>query len=110
MEAAMNSAAIRELIEVAQGRRPADVVLRGGKVVNVFSGEVEEVAVAIAGGRVAGLSEDPGRDVGARGGMGLDGRFLAPAFLDAHIYLGGTQLWGGGVGGGARAPGDGGGR
>src|SRR4051794_30762347 len=32
-EAAMNSAATRELIEVAQGQRPADLVLQGGKVV-----------------------------------------------------------------------------
>ena len=31
---------LHELIEVAQGRRPADLVLRGGRVVNVICGEI----------------------------------------------------------------------
>ena len=89
----MDAEAIRALIEVAQGRRPADLVLRGGRVVNVFSGEIEEVAVAVHDGRVAGLSDDPGRYAGAREVADLDGRFLAPAFIDAHIHLESTQLW-----------------
>ena len=89
----MDPTAIRELIEVAQGRRPADLVLRGGRVVNVFSGEIEPVAVAVHGGRVAGLDADAGRFAGAREELDLGGRFLAPAFIDAHIHLESSQLW-----------------
>ncbi len=89
----MDSAALRTLIDVAQGRAPADLVLRGGRVVNSFSGEIEAVAVAIVGGRIAGLSADPGRYAGARETLDLDGRFLAPSFIDAHIHLESTQLW-----------------
>ncbi len=89
----MHSAALRTLIDVAQGRAPADLVLRGGRVVNSFSGEIEAAAVAIVGGRVAGLSTDPARYAGARAIIDLDGRFLAPAFIDAHIHLESTQLW-----------------
>jgi adenine deaminase len=89
----MDSAALREQIEVAQGRRPADLVLTGGRTVNVFSGEIEEVAVAIHAGRVAGLSEDAGRYAGARDLIDLEGRYLAPSFIDAHIHLESSQLW-----------------
>lgn len=89
----MHSAALRTLIDVAQGRAPADLVLRGGRVVNSFSGEIEAAAVAIVGGRVAGLSADPARYAGARETLDLGGRFLAPAFIDAHIHLESTQLW-----------------
>ncbi len=89
----MDTAAIGNLIAVAQGQHPADLVLRGGRVVNVFSGEVEEVAVAIHGGRVAGLSADAARYDGAHETIDLDGRYLAPAFIDAHIHLESSQLW-----------------
>ena len=89
----MDVPALRELIEAAQGQRPADLVLRGGKVVNVFSGEVEEVAVAVHGGRIAGLSAEPGAYADAREMIDLEGRYLAPSFIDAHIHLESSQLW-----------------
>ncbi len=89
----MDTQSLRELIEAAQGQRPADLVLRGGRVVNVFSGEIEEVAVAIYDGRVAGLSGEPGAYADARETIDLAGRYLAPAFIDAHIHLESTQLW-----------------
>ncbi|MDP9373348.1 MAG: amidohydrolase family protein, partial [Chloroflexota bacterium] len=89
----MDIGALRELIEVAQGRRPADLVLRGGRVVNVFSGEIERAAVAVHGGRVAGLDADGGRFADARETIDLEGRYLAPAFIDAHIHLESSQLW-----------------
>ncbi|MFN8515254.1 MAG: amidohydrolase family protein, partial [Chloroflexia bacterium] len=89
----MDVTTLRELIEAAQGQRPADLVLRGGRVVNVFSGEIEEVAVAIYGGRVAGLSAEPGAYADARETIDLAGRYLAPSFIDAHIHLESTQLW-----------------
>ena len=89
----MDTDTLRQLIAVAQGQAPADLVLRGGRVVNVFSGEIEEVAVAIVGGWIAGLSPDPGRYDGAVETVDLDGHFLTPSFIDAHIHLESTQLW-----------------
>src|SRR4051812_24508677 len=93
MEERLDSDTLRELIAVAQGQRPADLVLHNGKVINVFSREVEEVAVAIVGGRIAGLSPDPSRYADARETIDLAGRYLAPSFIDAHIHLESTQLW-----------------
>jgi adenine deaminase len=89
----MEVSIIRELIEAAQEQRPADLVLRGGRVVNVFSGEVEKVAVAVYAGRVVGFSAEPGAYADAREVIDLEGRYLAPSFIDAHIHLESTQLW-----------------
>jgi adenine deaminase len=44
------------LLAVARGDAPADLVLSGGRVVNVFTGEVEQgVDVAVADGVIAGV-------------------------------------------------------
>jgi adenine deaminase len=79
----------RRLVEVAMGRRPADVVIRDGKWVCVQSGEiVEHTDIAIAGDRIAYVGED------ARHAIGPDtaviparGRFLVPGLLDGHMHV-----------------------
>ena len=38
-----------ELISVAKGEIPADLILANGRVINVFSGEIEQANVAIYG-------------------------------------------------------------
>ena len=60
------------LMSVARGETPADLVFRGGRVVNVFSGELEEVDVALAGPWIAALG--PGYE--AKTTIDLDGSFL----------------------------------
>ena len=75
--------ALEELIRTARGDAPADLVLRGGRVVDVFSGEVLEADVAVLGDRVAGVGE------GYEGRSELDcsGRWIAPGFLDGHMHV-----------------------
>jgi adenine deaminase len=71
------------LVAVARGEAPADLVFRGGRVVNVFSGELEEVDVVVAGPWIAALG--PGYD--GKTIINLDGRLLAPGFVDAHVHV-----------------------
>ncbi|MEE8110790.1 MAG: adenine deaminase [bacterium] len=73
---------LAEFIGVARGDAPADLVLRGGKVVNVLSGEVQETSVAIHRGRIAGLGDYEGREI-----QELEGLFLSPGFIDAHCHI-----------------------
>jgi len=73
----------KRLLAVARGDEPADVVFSGGRVVNVFTGEVEATDVALAGERIAGLGDGyRGREV-----VELDGAWLAPGFIDAHVHI-----------------------
>ncbi|MCC6457877.1 MAG: adenine deaminase [Caldilineaceae bacterium] len=72
-----------DLIAVARGDRPADLLIRGGRVVNLFSGEIEEVDIAVAGNKIAGL----GRDYHASEVIDARGAFVVPGLIDAHVHI-----------------------
>ena len=46
---------INNLVRVARGDAPADLVLRNAQLVNVYSGEIYPTDVAIQGARIAGI-------------------------------------------------------
>jgi adenine deaminase len=74
-------------LAVARGDEPADVVVRGGRVLSVFTREWLEVDIAVADGWIAGLGEYDGREV-----VHASGRFVVPGFIDAHMHLESTKL------------------
>jgi adenine deaminase len=74
-------------LAVARGDEPADVVVRGGHVLSVFTREWLETDVAIADGWVAGLGEYEGHEV-----VDASGRYVVPGFIDAHMHLESTKL------------------
>ena len=54
--------ALKKRILTAKGESPADLVLKGGKVVNLFSGEISEKDVAVFDGVIVGTGVwPPGR-------------------------------------------------
>src|ERR671938_1853286 len=69
-------------LAVARGDEPADVVVRGGRVLSVFTREWLDVDVAIADGWIAGLGEYEGRDE-----LDASGRWVVPGFVDAHVHI-----------------------
>jgi adenine deaminase len=79
--------ALRRRLAVARGDEPADLVVRGGRVLSVFTKEWLEVDVAIADGFVAGLGEYEGTDA-----LDASGRWVVPGFIDAHMHLESTKL------------------
>lgn len=72
-----------ELIEVARGDAPADLVLRNARLVNVLSGEIEETDIVVLRSRIAAL----GRGYAARQEIDLQGRYVCPGFIDAHVHV-----------------------
>jgi adenine deaminase len=74
-------------LAVARGDEPADLVVRGGRVLSVFTREWLEVDVAVADGWIAGLGEYEGTEV-----VDASGRYVVPGFLDAHMHLESTKL------------------
>ena len=73
---------LEELIAVANGEAPADLVLKNGRLVNVFSGEIYPADVAIAHGRVLGWG-----DYAAKVVVALKGQFICPGFIDGHVHI-----------------------
>jgi len=76
-------------LRVAQGFEPADLVISGARVVNVFSGDLESGDVAIVDGRIAAVGDFP--DALER--LDATGMTLAPSFIDAHIHLESSLVW-----------------
>ena len=69
------------LVAVARGDAPADRLIRGACVVNVYSGEILEANVALAGGRIAYVGP---RQPGARDVLDATGLYLAPGWIEPH--------------------------
>lgn len=78
----------QRLLPVARGDQPADLLLKNGRVVNVFSGEVVEANVAVVGEHIAGV----GDYAQAKQTIDLGGMFVVPGFIDAHMHIESTML------------------
>ncbi len=77
-----------EVIDVARGYSPADLLLKNPFVVNVFSGEVVQTSVAVKNGVIAGLGDYTlGREV-----VDLQGKYLIPGLIDGHIHIESSML------------------
>ncbi len=78
---------LKSRVDVATGRVPADLVLRGGNIVNVLSNEIHEGDVAICGDRIVGIGQYDGKEI-----VELDGQFVCPGFIDGHVHIESSML------------------
>ena len=76
-----------KLIAVAGGREQPDLILKGGTIVNVFSGEMIEADVAIADGFIAGIGDYEGPEI-----LDVRGGIICPGFIEGHLHLESTML------------------
>ncbi|QEY35698.1 adenine deaminase [Caproiciproducens galactitolivorans] len=76
------------LAAVAQGRKPAETVIRNAKLINVCTGEIlPDTDVAIASGRIA-LVGNAEHCIGeSTAVIDAQGQYIAPGFLDGHIHV-----------------------
>ena len=77
-----------ELISVAKGETPADLLLRNARVVDTLSGGERQGNVAIYGGRIAGVG-DYDR---AKESIDLQGAYLAPGLINGHTHIESSML------------------
>jgi len=77
---------MKELLAVAKGLKPADLVVNNGKIVNVYSGEIYDGGVAVCGDKIAAVG-DVAYCIG-EGTKVIDaqGNYITPGFLDGHIH------------------------
>ncbi|MDP5360402.1 MAG: amidohydrolase family protein, partial [Paracoccaceae bacterium] len=76
------------LVAVAAGRAPADLVVRGGKLVNVQTREILDLQVAVADGRFAYVGPDASHCIGPDTRViEAEGRYLIPGLCDGHMHI-----------------------
>ena len=74
---------LSQLIDQGRGVAPADIVLRGGKVFCLITGELLDGDVAICGDTIVGICDDyEGRQV-----IDVTGQILVPGFIDTHLHI-----------------------
>ena len=79
----------KELIQVASGEREADLLLRGCRLVNLFTEEVYTTDIAIHGGRIASISSG---QLPAKKQLDCSGLFAVPGLIDGHVHIESTLL------------------
>lgn len=72
-----------KLIDVAAGRKKADLVLKNAKIVDVFQAKILIGDIAISDGYIAGIGESY-QGVEERN---YTGKYVAPGFIEAHIHI-----------------------
>lgn len=82
----------KRLLAAAGGKAPADIVVKNGKLVNVYTKEIYEGGVAISGDKIAAVG-DVDYAIG-EGTKVIDagGNYITPGFIDGHIHPESTSL------------------
>lgn len=76
-------AGLDQLIDQGRGAEPADIVLRGGKVLDLVTGELFGGDVAICGDTIVGTCDAyEGKRV-----IDVSGQILVPGFIDTHLHI-----------------------
>jgi adenine deaminase len=75
-------------IEAAAKRTAAELVIRNGNIVNVFTGSIMSGDIAIVDGRIAGIGE-------YREGLTVidaAGKWIIPGLIDGHVHIESSML------------------
>ncbi|WP_144461185.1 adenine deaminase [Siminovitchia fortis] len=73
---------LEKRIDVAAKRVPADLVIKNGKVVNVFTKEIITEDIAIVDGYIVGTGTFEGYET-----VDASGKFVVPGFIDGHVHI-----------------------
>ena len=78
----MDKDSLKRLIDVANGKKKAELVIKNGSIVDVCSGKVFKADLAIAEGYIAGFGEYEGEKE-----IDIKGKYISPGLMDAHIHI-----------------------
>ena len=74
---------LRRRIDQGAGVQPADMVLKGGRLFDLVTGDLIETDVAICGDTIVGTCEDYAGSTE----IDVSGKTLVPGFIDTHLHI-----------------------
>jgi adenine deaminase len=69
-------------IDVASKRKPADIVIKNGRIIDVFNLEIFHADIAITDGVFTGIGDFEGKTV-----IDANNRYVCPGFIDSHVHI-----------------------
>jgi len=80
---------LKRLLRAAKGEEPADTIITGGQIVNVFTNSIEEhLAIAIRDGYIVRIDKEADLKASKETKIvDAGGRYLCPGFIDGHTHL-----------------------
>ena len=78
---------LQDKLKIARGEKPAELLFKNARLVNVLSGEIHRANVAVADGRVVGIGDYKAKKI-----IDLKGSYLAPSFIDGHFHVESSML------------------
>ncbi|HWQ71451.1 MAG TPA: adenine deaminase C-terminal domain-containing protein [Desulfitobacteriaceae bacterium] len=82
----LSATELKCLVEVAQGKREADLYVEGGNLINVYSGEIYPANIAVSQGRVAYLGNSRSMVGPATRLIKAEGYYLSPGYIESHSH------------------------
>ncbi len=80
------------LLAAARGDAPCDLAIDNARIINVATREIISGSLGILGGRIAAVVFDAPATIEAREHLDLQGAFIAPGLIDAHMHVESTML------------------
>lgn len=75
---------IKKRVDVAAGRVPADLLLKNGQIVNVFTEEIYTAHIAISDGVIAAVGDTLYEALEV---VDLNGAYVSPGLIDGHVHI-----------------------
>ena len=75
------------IVKAAAGELKADLAVVNAKILNVYTGELEEGSVAIKAGRIVRVGNAEDLIAASTSIINAKGSYLAPGFIDAHLHV-----------------------
>ena len=73
---------LSEIIKVARGEKPADLLITNARIINVFTGEIVSESFAVSDGYIVGFGEYDAAET-----LDVRKHFVAPGFIDPHVHI-----------------------
>lgn len=85
----MQKRILERLLRAAKGETPADTIITGGRIVNVFTNSIDEhLSVAVTDGYITGIDKEANLKASKKTEIiDAGGRYLCPGFIDGHTHL-----------------------
>lgn len=74
---------LERMIDQGTGREPADLVLKGGRFLDLVSGRLVAGDIAICGDRIVGTCDA----YAGKREIDISGRIVVPGFIDTHLHI-----------------------